>query len=497
MNTPVENSGLAWTTVRGVRVGCWNPLRDGRMVNNFGDVMGPQLIERIAPTTPAAPNDSSAPMLVGQGSVLHLVSQGATIWGTGINAKTSATGHIPPDLDVRAVRGPWTRRILLSMGIPTPAIYGDPGLLTARLFPELALVRQSADALCVPNFHDMVWLAPEARAAGFEILDPQTDYLSALRSIARAKFVVATSLHGVVVADALGIPARLVASRVESMFKYRDYLAGTGRPLTRVAASFDEAIRIGEHAALDMDLDLLMEAFPYDLWQEDQPVVTAAGPSSPEGVSATTRPTDEWLTVWSQPNRDTLAASSQYLSHLDRLDAEGPLDSVYAVRAIRLWDYPDVPAANLPGASAVLDSILTGADPAATLPFLQHQRTGLTVEVYDYHVAGGGALIAVTVHNPDPSNPIDHIELFEQGGEAWGISTKGLMGSALQVRVDLDIPIWGAPERLSSLSPARARVTFLDGSLIECPVAFQDRVPEFSTPQTGFDSERETTACPD
>jgi pyruvyltransferase len=79
--------------------------------------------------------------------------------------------------------------------------------------------------------------------------------------------VVASSLHGVVVAEAFGVPARFVRlSETESLLKYEDYLLGTGRTDEPFAKSIDEALDMGGMPPPRFDAEGLMAAFPFDLW---------------------------------------------------------------------------------------------------------------------------------------------------------------------------------------------------------------------------------------
>ena len=70
--------------------------------------------------------------------------------------------------------------------------------------------------------------------------------MAVVKKILEAKFVVSGSLHGIVVAEAFGIPARLLrVTEVEHLFKYEDYYAATGRKEFKIAYSLDEALLMG------------------------------------------------------------------------------------------------------------------------------------------------------------------------------------------------------------------------------------------------------------
>ncbi|WP_460748540.1 polysaccharide pyruvyl transferase family protein [Myceligenerans cantabricum] len=239
-----------------------------RLVDNFGDLLAPMLVERMLwRHQPRDASDrSSRRRLFVSGSVLHHAQASDVVWGAGFDGKVLLDRYPSafPAIDVRAVRGPWTARLLTGLGIDVPAVFGDPALLLPRLLPELGAWAHSpvTDTLVVPNAHDL----DDHRDSEHTVLDPRRPVHTVLRAIARSRFVVGSSLHAVILADALGIPARFVASPTEPAFKYRDYLAGTGRPATRIARDVSEAHHLGGHEPADADLDALEDAFPWDLW---------------------------------------------------------------------------------------------------------------------------------------------------------------------------------------------------------------------------------------
>ena len=78
--------------------------------------------------------------------------------------------------------------------------------------------------------------------------------------------MLSSSLHGLVVADAFGIPARYVRlCDYEPLFKYRDHYAGTGRAL-EFATSLPAGLEMGGAPPPVVDKAALLAAFPFDLW---------------------------------------------------------------------------------------------------------------------------------------------------------------------------------------------------------------------------------------
>ncbi|NHI17554.1 polysaccharide pyruvyl transferase family protein [Microbacterium excoecariae] len=238
--------------IRGVRVPRWVPDGAGGPAN-FGDEIGPAIVAALSGDAVA----TRPGRLLSVGSVLQFARGGDVVWGAGINGKVRQRLHYP--LDVRAVRGPLTRAVLLGFGVAAPPVYGDPALLFPRLFPDVRPVA-SAGVVVVPNLNEADRFGDEG------VLSPLGDPFEIAPRIAGAEFVVASSLHALILADAYGVPSRAVVPRAEHAFKYVDYYAGTGRADVAFAQTVDEAIRLGPVPAAEVDLDALEAAFPSDMW---------------------------------------------------------------------------------------------------------------------------------------------------------------------------------------------------------------------------------------
>ena len=163
------------------------------------------------------------------------------------------------------MRGPRTRNFLMNRGIDVPEVYGDPALLLPLLMPKLLDVPKKYAVTVVPNFNDLR-LNPTWRFSP-KVLNPRSGLAHCLQRIAASEFVVGSSLHGIIVAEALGIPARLVQSEAESDLKYADYYEATGRADYCPAETIREATAAGGERFPVFSPDGLMAAFPANLWQ--------------------------------------------------------------------------------------------------------------------------------------------------------------------------------------------------------------------------------------
>ncbi|WP_348770168.1 polysaccharide pyruvyl transferase family protein [Arthrobacter sp. E3] len=174
--------------------------------------------------------------------------------------------HKFQNLDVRSVRGPLTRDYLISRGACVGEVYGDPALLLPYLFPEMIkdLKIKKRGILFVPNLHDFEMTANSSA----EVLNPTCHWRDCIKAIVQSEYVISSSLHGVVVAEAFGIPARLVDSGTEPPFKYEDYFKGTGRSQTHSAATFRSAeLEMQMVEPPQINLEGLLASFPSDLWK--------------------------------------------------------------------------------------------------------------------------------------------------------------------------------------------------------------------------------------
>lgn len=201
--------------------------------------------------------------LYGIGSIIGAGFQNATIWGSGIirdNGK-KFWWRVFRKLDIRCVRGPLTRKKLLDNGYECPEIYGDPGLLMPLIYnPEKP--EDKEDYLIVAHYSHSL----EYNNVISTIAD---DYKKFVDAIVSSKKVISTSLHGVILAEAYGIPAIWVRTNNVDMFKVDDYYAGTGRSDIVYANSVEEALSMTPPQIPDFTKiqNELINAFPVDLWK--------------------------------------------------------------------------------------------------------------------------------------------------------------------------------------------------------------------------------------
>lgn len=243
--------------------------QDPRFVN-FGDYLSLKIVERIL-EGPVTVSKKRAPQgqrkFLALGSLLFAANDHDIVWGSGTNGKKSEkTDYSFKTLDVRAVRGPLTRQFLMEdYGISCPEIYGDPALLMPYLFPEFNKSEHPTyDYIVIVHYNDLSLFPKDAEGKIVHATEPWDKVVA---KILDSRLVISSSLHGVIVAEAFGIPARLLrVSEKEPMIKFCDYYLGTNRPNFQYAQSIEEAIFLQGEPPFQCDLEKLYDAFPFEFW---------------------------------------------------------------------------------------------------------------------------------------------------------------------------------------------------------------------------------------
>jgi len=238
---------------------------------NFGDLIGPGLIRALSGRDVALVDGPGAPRkLLTVGSVLHRARDGDVIWGTGLKGSAPRLAPEVRALDVRAVRGPVTLDFLRRKGIDVGRVTQlfDPGSLVGAMFPDAVAEAGTLPRrpfLIVPHFRDLPILLRRRPDLAGTLVSPDGTVADVVRRIASAERIVSSSLHGIIVAEALGIPAVWLApAGGEDEMKYSDYYFGTGRYAIRRAAKLDDALRAEPMPLPRLDVAAMLASFPHD-----------------------------------------------------------------------------------------------------------------------------------------------------------------------------------------------------------------------------------------
>lgn len=179
---------------------------------NFGDLLGPVILRHYGYRVEHGGLGSAR--LFSCGSVAKLATPGSVVLGSGV---ISSYNDVDPTAHWIWVRGPLTRHRVLASGGQCPEIYGDPALLMPRIVAPSP--RQYFDLGIVPHYVDYEFVKsqyPDHRVINVLNQDPR----KVVRAVTECRKIISSSLHGLIVAQAYGIPAAWV--------RFSDNLAGDG-----------------------------------------------------------------------------------------------------------------------------------------------------------------------------------------------------------------------------------------------------------------------------
>lgn len=253
----------------------WESGND-RAENNLGDVLSEVVVKWMCSQKGIDFSKETADTrhLYAIGSILQMGYQDTTVWGSGFAMELGKLRSIPHSsdfkhLDVRCVRGPKTRKTLQKLGHDCPKVYGDPAVLMPLIYqPKQA---EKSDYLIIPHYSQEK--NARKKYGDKHILSMCTDdYESVIDKIAASKRVISSSLHGIILAEAYGVPAVFLMDR-ESRFnyKYEDWYLSTGRLDFPCVTSIKDGLKCNI-PALDGKRIIrlqknLLNSFPSELWK--------------------------------------------------------------------------------------------------------------------------------------------------------------------------------------------------------------------------------------
>lgn len=208
------------------------------------------------------------------GSLIGGANFDATIWGSGIldlslvKAIYKKSWFI--NYDIRAVRGPLTKEVLRVAGYDcTNVAMGDPAILMPLIYKKNSDLIFKKNKYCVIN-HYVNENEIYKGANVICISAGTTDYKMFIDTILSSEIVISSSLHGIILAEAYGIPAIYCCKNLEhSLFKIYDYYYSTGRYNVIISRSIEEAFSLTPMDLPNLSImqKKLIESFPVDLWK--------------------------------------------------------------------------------------------------------------------------------------------------------------------------------------------------------------------------------------
>ena len=195
---------------------------------NFGDALNPWLYEKITGRAPVRVKTGyKKKHVLAIGTILNRANSASIVWGSGGCARKAPN-------EIFALRGPLSAASLNCLGVSSPPVYGDPGLLVSLYYKPN--VSETSLYTIVPHVHDYELVANWFKSdSGIRVIDLRADVDTVLDQIASSRLVISSSLHGVVVSHSYGVPvvwaifrSSLCEEHPIGSDKFIDYLLGVG-----------------------------------------------------------------------------------------------------------------------------------------------------------------------------------------------------------------------------------------------------------------------------
>ena len=231
----------------------------GKNFGNFGDELSPYIIKKILNHENIDENDNPAnhkKNLIAVGSYIQVAQNNFYIFGSGIRALFHKLNF--NKLNIISVRGPLTRKVLLSKNIDCPEVYGDPALLLPNFYKPDKITNLSKKIGIVPHI-SQVQNFKNPDPAKYFIIDPTQYWKVVIDQIYSCECILSSSLHGLICADAYNIPNLWFKQKLQAgEFKFLDYFASQSREKVYISnvEEFCESNLYNGGNKIDMNISL-------------------------------------------------------------------------------------------------------------------------------------------------------------------------------------------------------------------------------------------------
>lgn len=245
------------------------PIRYFSARPNVGDSLNPYLIQRVSGRPVYEMRSDAFRSVLGVGSILHFATARSVVWGSGIISPLRLPAReVARVLEVAALRGEHTRELLWRQGanIAETAPLGDPALLMPRVYPPARqCIRKQYRLGLVPHYvdKDCPAVAELKRMEGVRVIDVEQGPEGFVDQLAQCEVIGSSSLHGLILADAYGIPntwLKFSDNLLGGDFKFLDYLSTTDAPQ---ASCLDVRRFTGAPAALQSEITATAQVRAY------------------------------------------------------------------------------------------------------------------------------------------------------------------------------------------------------------------------------------------
>jgi len=231
----------------------------GPKPGNFGDILNKWLVERISGEIVELAKPGPE-VYICIGSILKFVQSNMHVWGTGamrIEDKPS------PHAYYYAVRGPITQQVIFQNKGQCPDVYGDPALLLPKYYSPT--IEKKHRLGIIPHYVD--YEAVKSQYPDYKVINLlNANPLEVVDEILECEETVSSSLHGLIVSQAYGVPCALVDTIHGKLSgdgtKFRDYFLSVGQ-VPYSPRPFKDFKSLEKTADINFNSQLLLNSCPF------------------------------------------------------------------------------------------------------------------------------------------------------------------------------------------------------------------------------------------
>lgn len=252
------------------------------MPRNWGDDINYHLLKRLTRKNIIPYDQSSLAnrkhktcyMCIGSTITFNHVDE-TIVWGAGVIDPSKPIKHKPAK--VLAVRGPLSRKYLLDHGVDCPKVYGDPALLVPLIYTPKPAQRYKLGI--IPHYDDydnpILDHFKEDSSILFIKLEGYDKWTDVLDQIVSCDYIVSSSLHGLIMSEAYGIPnlwVEISGKLLGDHFKFHDFFMSLGEdrkaPFVLTEKSTKDVLLStkSSYVAGRIDLTKLIQSAPFKLY---------------------------------------------------------------------------------------------------------------------------------------------------------------------------------------------------------------------------------------
>lgn len=201
------------------------------MSNNFGDNLNYHIIKNVSGKEPVLTHDKNENHYIVCGSIITEATINSTIWGAGFANQGES---IDPGVNVVAVRG-----MLSKACIGKEVLTADPALLMPMFYNSKKEKKYKIGI--IPHWKDVEKVCLLGK---HHIINPLKPVTEVIDDILSCEFIISSSLHGLILADAYGTPNEWIDFGTDiggDGFKFYDYYSTTNSPKTKPVTNIEDA----------------------------------------------------------------------------------------------------------------------------------------------------------------------------------------------------------------------------------------------------------------